>query len=92
LSIGNGDFKQFLKVIVSLIPPLRDKFSVEDKNVGKGVEEKDNVVFDGYTVEKYGHRGNIESVRHRVGRNSYPGCLLSSRIACLSCGLYVAIH
>jgi hypothetical protein len=51
--------------LISWNPPLNDKFSVEDKNVEEGVEEKDNVVFDGYTVEKYGHRGSIESVRHK---------------------------
>jgi hypothetical protein len=28
-----------------LIPPLSDKFSVEDENVGEGVEEKNDVVF-----------------------------------------------
>jgi hypothetical protein len=40
--------------LISWIPPLSDKFSVEDKNVEEGVEEKDNIVFD--AVEKYGDR------------------------------------
>jgi hypothetical protein len=50
---------------------LSDKFSMEDKNVEEGVEEKDNIVFDGYAVEKYGHRGSIESVRHKSRLNHY---------------------
>jgi hypothetical protein len=37
----------------------------------EGVEEKDNVVFDGYTVEKYGYRGSVESVRHKSRLNHY---------------------
>ena len=35
---------------------LGDKFSVEDENVEKCVEEEDNVVLDGYTVEIDRHR------------------------------------
>ena len=50
--------------MIFLVPPLGYKFSVEDENV-EGVEE-DNVVFDGHTVEKYGHtRRSIKSVRHK---------------------------
>jgi hypothetical protein len=45
---------------------LSDKFSVEDENV-EGVEEDDACLMD--TVEKYGHRGNIESVRHEIRLN-----------------------
>jgi hypothetical protein len=45
--------------LISLIPSLSDEFSVEDKNVEEGVEEKDNVVFD--AVEKYGDRGVLIS-------------------------------
>jgi hypothetical protein len=41
---------------------------VEDENV-ECVEEEDNVVFDGHTVEKYGHRGSIESVGHKSRLN-----------------------
>ena len=59
MSVRNWVFKQSFKVFlyffilisISLIPPLSDKFAVEDENVD-GVEE-DNVVFDGHTVEKY---------------------------------------
>jgi hypothetical protein len=52
LSIFNRDFQQFFEVFVSfilitLIPPLSDEFSVEDENV-EGVEES-GVVFDGHS-------------------------------------------
>ena len=41
---------------------------MKDENV-EGVEEEDNAVFDGHTVEKYGHRRSIESVRHKSRLN-----------------------
>ena len=75
LGISNRDFQQFFEVLVSLfilislIPPLSDEFSVEDENVEEGVEEEDDVMFDGHTIEKYGHRGSIESVRHKSRLN-----------------------
>src|ERR1700679_1516690 len=50
--------------LISLVPPLSDQFSVENKYMEEGVEEEDNVMFDGHTVQKYGHRRSIESVRH----------------------------
>ena len=56
LSICNGDFKHvFISffILISLILPLSN--TVEDENVEKGVKE-DDIVFDGYTDEKYGHR------------------------------------
>ena len=60
MSVRNWVFKQFFKVFVyffilisiSLIPPLGNNFTVEDENV-ESVEEEDNIVFDGHTVEKY---------------------------------------
>ena len=48
---------RILLILISLIPPLSDKFTVEDENV-EGVKEEDNIVFDGHTVEKY-RRSNI---------------------------------
>ena len=53
--------------MISLIPPLSDKFSAEDENVEKRVEEEDNVVLDGYTVEKDRHRRSIEGIKHKSG-------------------------
>ena len=39
---------------------------MEDGNVEERVvEEEDDVVFYGHTVEKHGHTGSVESVRHK---------------------------
>jgi hypothetical protein len=71
LSICNGNFEQLFEVfvaffiLISLVPPLGNEFSMEDENMEESVEEKDDVVFDGDTVEKYGHRRSIETVRHK---------------------------
>jgi len=75
LSIRDGDFKQLFKVfiaffiLISLVPPLGNKFSVEDEDVEEGIEKKDDIVFDGHTVEEYGHGRSIESVRHKSRLN-----------------------
>jgi hypothetical protein len=59
-------------VLISLIPPFSDEFSVEDKNV-EGVK-KDNIVFDGYTVEKYGHsRGSLDILESAIERQVLRG-------------------
>ena len=37
----------------------------------KHVEEEDNAVLDGYTVEKDQHRRSVEGIRHKSKLNHY---------------------
>lgn len=60
LSIVDGQLKQLLQVLVTLLvlitrfAPLSDGLAVEDEDVEEGVEEEDHVGLDRDTVEQYG--------------------------------------
>jgi len=46
---------------------LSDGLSVEDEDMEEGVEEEDDVGFDGDRVEEDGLRGDVEGVGHEGG-------------------------
>ena len=58
LGVGDGSLKQLLEVLVTLLfvipglPPLRDSLSVEDKNIEEGIQQQNDICFDGYAVEQ----------------------------------------
>jgi hypothetical protein len=57
-------FVSFLS-LVTLLSPLGNELSVEDKDMEESIEKKDNVVLDGHTVKKNGLRRRVEGVRHK---------------------------
>jgi len=75
LSISDWGLKKLLQVLVafliliSLLSPLGDKFAMEDKNVEKGVQEKNDIILDGNAIEKDGLWRDVESIRHKSWLN-----------------------
>lgn len=52
-------------LLIPLLAPLGDELAVEDEDVEEGVEEEDDVVFDGHAVEQDGLWGRVERVGHQ---------------------------
>ena len=73
LSIRDRSREQLSEVLVTLLilvpslPPLSDGFSVEDEDVEEGIEEEDDVGFDGDRVEEDGLGRDVEGVGHESG-------------------------
>lgn len=71
LGISNGHFEQLLEVIVaflvlvSLLAPLRHKLAVENEDVEECVQQEDDIVLDGNTVQKNGLWRGVEGVGHQ---------------------------
>jgi hypothetical protein len=70
LSISDRSFKQLLEVLVSfsilvaLLSPLCNDFSVEDENVEEHIKQQDDILLNRDTIKQNRLRRDVEGIRH----------------------------
>ena len=79
LCIGDWRFQKFLEVFVPLLlliarfAPLGDRLAVEDKDVEECVQQKNDIGFDGDTVQEHRLWWDVKCVRHQSRLNHGQG-------------------